>query len=87
MAESGDNNDGYAWEQSGYYEGDIVDEDTNRSARNGLRSEDLKWPNAVVPYVIDSRFCKYNFYNFLFSTGNHLFASLHYELDLPDGWI
>jgi hypothetical protein len=46
-----------AWEQSGKFQGDIML--TEEQMRNGLINTYYRWPNRVVPYVIDSIFSKY----------------------------
>lgn len=43
------NPDSY-WERSGYFEGDILVAPS--LARNGLLSEDMRWPNGTVPFYI-----------------------------------
>jgi len=45
-----------AWEQSGKFEGDIMLTDEQRS---GLTDRVSRWPNGVVPFVIDSVFVEY----------------------------
>jgi hypothetical protein len=45
------------WELSGKFEGDIML--TEEQVRNGLINPASRWPNKVVPYVIDSVFCEY----------------------------
>jgi len=46
-----------AWELSGKFEGDIVL--TDEQIRNGLINPAYRWPNRVVPYVIDDVFSEY----------------------------
>jgi len=45
-----------AWEQSGKFEGDIV---MTEEQRNGERDPTSRWPNGVVPFVIESVFGEY----------------------------
>jgi hypothetical protein len=45
-----------AWEQSGKFEGDIV---LTEQQRNGIIDPYYRWPNRVVPYVIDGIFSEY----------------------------
>ena len=46
-----------AWERSGKFEGDIML--TDGKMRNGLINPACRWPNGVVPYVIDNVFGEY----------------------------
>jgi len=46
-----------AWERSGKFEGDIML--TDEQVRNGLIDPASRWPNRVVPYVIDDVFSEY----------------------------
>jgi hypothetical protein len=46
-----------AWERSGKFEGDIVL--TDEQLRNGLINPADRWPNKVVPFVIDDVFSEY----------------------------
>jgi len=46
-----------AWEQSGKFEGDIVL--TDEQMRNGVINIASRWPNGIVPYIIDSAFSTY----------------------------
>lgn len=48
--------DGNIWEESGLFEGDIMT--YGGLMRNGISSEERRWPNATVPYYIDDSFCK-----------------------------
>lgn len=49
--------DTFAWENSGFFEGDIVFSSEDGS-QNGLRKKAARWPNGVIPYFIDSSFSK-----------------------------
>jgi hypothetical protein len=46
-----------AWEQSGWFEGDI--RLTEEQQRNGIIDPGSRWPNGVVPFVIDDIFSEY----------------------------
>ena len=45
-----------AWEWTGKFEGDIVL--TDEQMKNGMINPAYRWPNRVVPYIIDSVFSK-----------------------------
>lgn len=47
--------DGVPWEESGYHEGDIVLSQTDLT-RNGVKDEELRWTDGVIPYYIDESF-------------------------------
>ena len=46
-----------AWERSGKFQGDIM---LTEEQRNGMVDRAYRWPNKVVPYVIDGVFSEYN---------------------------
>lgn len=54
-----DANEDHIWEHSGLFEGDIM---LHREyLRNGLLNEKSTWPDATVPFYIDSQdFSEYN---------------------------
>lgn len=50
--------DGNIWEESGYFEGDMVIDKHN--IRNGLIDKSKQWPYGEVSYKVrESDFCKY----------------------------
>ncbi|KAK7873116.1 hypothetical protein R5R35_006346 [Gryllus longicercus] len=44
-----------AWEESGLYQGDIMEPD-DQDSRNGVEGDGKRWPNATVPYYIHKDF-------------------------------
>jgi hypothetical protein len=44
------------WERSGKFEGDIM---LTEKQRNGMIDPWYRWPNRVVPFVIDGLFSEY----------------------------
>ena len=48
--------DGNFEEQGPYLEGDLL---TPSTARNGMKSESLRWKNGVVPFEIRGSFCEF----------------------------
>lgn len=44
-------------ELGNYLEGDIMV--TQGTARNGAKDPNLRWPNGIIPYVIEGNFSKY----------------------------
>lgn len=47
------NNVGEVWEQSGYFEGDIVLDGSN--TRNAMKSKRRRWPESTIPYYINKK--------------------------------
>ncbi|CRK99150.1 CLUMA_CG012504, isoform A [Clunio marinus] len=46
-----DDDEGFIWEKSGLYEGDIMT--YSNEIRNGILNETLRWPNATIPFYIE----------------------------------
>lgn len=46
-------NEGFEWEESGFFEGDIMTYKTD--SRNGLLNEDFRWANATIPFYIEEK--------------------------------
>lgn len=47
-------------ELGNYLEGDIMV--TESTSRNGAKDPKLRWPNRIIPYVIQGNFSKYLFF-------------------------
>lgn len=46
-------NEDNIWEESGFFEGDIILSAEKQLSRNGMLNETYYWPNSIVPFKID----------------------------------
>lgn len=53
--DSDSDNVGNIWEQSGFFEGDIILQES-KSSRNGMLNDTYYWPDSLVPFQIDENY-------------------------------